>query len=91
MDGTGVMTFALEVVPEIINEVLEIACWDKNQVTLYMLHQANKLMLDILGRKLRLEPRVAPFVCGEIGNTGPASIPVALTIANSQFLEDNRL
>ncbi len=69
MDGTGVMTIALEVVPEIINEVLEIACWDKNQVTLYMLHQANKLMLDILGRKLRVEPRVAPFVGGEIGNT----------------------
>lgn len=91
MDGTGVMTFAIKVVPEIIDEVLEIAVWDKRQVTLYILHQANKLMLDILRRKLRVEQAVAPFVCGEIGNTGPASIPVALTVAGSQFLAENRL
>jgi 3-oxoacyl-[acyl-carrier-protein] synthase-3 len=91
MDGTGVLTFATKVVPEIIDEVLEIAPWEKREVTLYMLHQANKLMIDILRRKLRVEPAAVPFVCGEIGNTGPASIPVALTVASSHLQTENRL
>jgi 3-oxoacyl-[acyl-carrier-protein] synthase III len=91
MDGTGVLTFATKVVPEIIDEVLEIAPWERAEVTLFMLHQANKLMVDILRRKLRVEPAAVPFVCGEIGNTGPASIPVALTVASSQLQAASRL
>lgn len=90
MDGTGVMTFALKVVPEIIEEVIRLVSWQTSGPTLCMLHQANRLMIEVLRRKLRMGERTVPFVCGETGNTGPASIPLALTLA-SQALHAEKM
>ena len=78
MDGAKVMEFALREVPPVIDTVLDMAQWDKEHVDCYMLHQANAFMVKYLQRKMRLSQGQVPIAVEGYGNTGPASIPLAL-------------
>lgn len=91
MDGVAVMNFALRVVPSIIDDVLSLAPWQKAETSLYMLHQANGFIVDYLRRKMRLDKEAVPFACRDIGNTGPASIPLALTLEAERLQQQSRL
>lgn len=82
MDGIAVLFMALRDAPETIGEALALAQWQEQDVTFYGLHQANRFMIEYLARKMKTPPEVTPFACKDIGNTGPASIPVML--ANDQ-------
>lgn len=78
MDGIAVMNFALREVPASVGRVLDKQGWTSDYISHFVLHQANALMLEVLRRKLRLERDRVPVVMQRIGNTGPASIPLAL-------------
>jgi 3-oxoacyl-[acyl-carrier-protein] synthase-3 len=78
MDGTEVFNFALSAVPAGIRELLaEIKC-DKEEIGLFLLHQANGFMLEALRRGLKLKPEQLPIDIAEIGNTTCASIPILI-------------
>ena len=91
MDGTEVMHFALKDVPAMIEAALELRGWSKNDPGLYALHQANRFMVDYLRRKMRLQAPAVPFACEDIGNTGPASIPVMLAREHTRLAAEGRL
>ncbi len=91
MDGIAVLFFALKEVPEVIDEVLALAGWTKNEVNLYALHQANQFMVEYLSKKMCLPKHLAPFSCTEIGNVGPASIPALLSIKQEKESGKNEL
>jgi len=79
MDGTQVMAFSLRMVPRSIGAVLDLAGWAVPDVDRFVLHQANAMMLQALGRKIGAPADRVVIAVGERGNTSSASIPLALT------------
>lgn len=81
MNGREIFTFALKEVPAMVNSLLLKAEIDKENVDLFIFHQANGFLLETLRKKLRI-PKEKFFVYLEqVGNTVSASIPIALAEA----------
>lgn len=78
MDGPAVMSFTLREVPAAWTELKRRADRTDSDFDLVFLHQANRLMLDALVRKLKLDPAKVPYSFEKIGNTVSSSIPFAL-------------
>tara|TARA_B100000795_G_scaffold96809_1_gene71068 strand:+ start:2068 stop:3105 length:1038 start_codon:yes stop_codon:yes gene_type:complete len=77
MNGLSVMNFAIKRVPRSIKNLMLTI---EGNVDRYYLHQANRFMIDYLIKKCKIESSRAPFTANKIGNTGPASIPIAICI-----------
>lgn len=78
MDGGKVMEFALREVPAIIKKILSMAHLSKNDIDFFLLHQANQFIVKYLQKKLELDSSRVPVSVDELGNTGPASIPIMM-------------
>jgi 3-oxoacyl-[acyl-carrier-protein] synthase-3 len=91
MNGSEIMTFALREVPLIIEELLSMKGWCSDEVGSYALHQANHFMLNYLRKKMRLSIDSVPIAVENTGNTGPASIPLLLSLTHNQLREEGRL
>ncbi len=79
MDGAAIMEFALRVVPEAVEQVLEKAKLSREDIGYYVFHQANHFMLDYLREKSNLTECPYWDDVSEYGNTVSNSIPIALT------------
>ena len=79
MDGMAIFDFAISNVHTNIQEVLDLNNWDKNDVDLYALHQANKFIVNCIRKKMKLDISKVPINLSHLGNTGPATIPVLLS------------
>jgi len=78
MNGPEIFNFTIREVPAMISAVLQGAGWNMEQVDGFVLHQANKFMLDYLAKRMRLPPEKVVLALENYGNTSSASIPVAL-------------
>lgn len=84
MDGAAIFNFTLRVVPPMVAETLEKNHLTKDDVSLFVFHQANRFMLDHLRRKLKI-PSERFFVgMASVGNTVSSTIPIALCDARAQ-------
>ena len=80
MQGDDVFSFIVAVGPQTIKAVLELVGWDKDEVDFFGLHQATRITVDFMRRKLKLaHPERAPFDIENYGNTGPTTVPMVLT------------
>lgn len=79
MDGMSIMQFSLETVPDELKEFLAKCDLQANEVDLYAVHQADKIIVDSLASLLSVSNEKMPFMAGEIGNTSSASIPLLLS------------
>ncbi len=79
MDGMSIFNFAIKRVPVLIEEILYYNNWNKEEVDLFALHQANKFMIDYLRKKTKISIDKMPVVVDGFGNTGPATIPILIT------------
>ena len=78
MDGPEIFNFTLSIVPKTIDDVLAKNYMTRNDVDLYVFHQANRFMLDTI-RKVNALPRDKFYVNMEnTGNTVSSTIPIAL-------------
>ncbi len=92
MNGTAIFNFAINKVPIMINELVELAKWNKVDVNYYLFHQANNFMVNYLRKKLKLEHEQVPMGVENYGNTGPTSIPLLLgTILNQSNLNMEKI
>lgn len=78
MDGAGIMDFALEHVPDLVDEVLRKTGLNKRDADYYVFHQANKFMLKYLREKCGLSDYPYWNEVTNYGNTVSNSIPIAL-------------
>ena len=79
MDGAAIMNFTLSDVPEVMKNFLDESGLTVNDITLFALHQANKLMLRTIAKKMGVPEEKMPFTAADIGNTSSASIPLMLS------------
>ena len=78
MDGPDIFNFTLDVVPKTLDDVLAKNGLARQDIDLYVFHQANKFMLDTI-RKVNGLPRDKFYVNLEMtGNTVSSTIPIAL-------------
>jgi 3-oxoacyl-[acyl-carrier-protein] synthase III len=91
MNGMEIMSFALREIPVMIDDLLTISGWKKEEVGTYALHQANKFMLEYLRKKMKLQKESVPISVSSVGNTGPASIPLMLSIKHKELAERSQL
>lgn len=81
MNGSEIFTFTLDRVPPLVEETLACNEANKDDVNLYVFHQANKYMLDFLRKKIKIVPERFYYCLSECGNTVSNSIPIALVNA----------
>jgi 3-oxoacyl-[acyl-carrier-protein] synthase-3 len=87
MNGPEIFSFALDVVPKAVNELLDRSDLGLDDVDLFVFHQANQLMLDRLRAKLEIPEARFVLALRESGNTVSSTIPIAL----HAVLADGRL
>jgi 3-oxoacyl-[acyl-carrier-protein] synthase-3 len=78
MNGSEIFTFTLDNVPTLIDDTLRKNNIAKENVDLFIFHQANKYMLDVLRKKIKIVPERFYYYLSEVGNTVSCSIPIAL-------------
>lgn len=78
MNGPEIMTFALREVPRSMKALLAKANMQQEDIDYFVLHQANRFMLETLRRRLRIEPERLPIHVEELGNTVSSTIPLTL-------------
>lgn len=86
MDGKAVYKFATRSVPETINNTLEKAGLTVEDVDYFVLHQANKRIIDSIAKTLKSDISKFPMNISEVGNMSSASIPVLLDEINRKNL-----
>jgi 3-oxoacyl-[acyl-carrier-protein] synthase-3 len=78
MNGSCIFNFTLDAVPALMQRVLEKNGMEKERVDMFVLHQANKFMLDTI-RKVCDIPKERFYVdLAMTGNTVSSTIPIAL-------------
>ncbi|MFK3738285.1 ketoacyl-ACP synthase III [Massilia sp. TN1-12] len=78
MNGAEVFAFSLREVPAAIDALLDKAGLVKDDVDYFVLHQANRFMLDALRKKIGVAPERLPIHIEDVGNTVSSTIPLAL-------------
>ena len=77
MDGKEVFSFAINKVPKLINEIIRRS--KIKNINYYILHQANKMMLNKILDMSKVKENKRLFSIKNFGNTSSASIPVTIS------------
>lgn len=78
MDGPAIFAFALEKVPQLVENVLRKNRIKKDDIDMYILHQANAFMLKALRDKMGISSERFMINVENTGNTVSSTIPIAL-------------
>jgi 3-oxoacyl-[acyl-carrier-protein] synthase-3 len=87
MNGREVFRHAVQKISGVIEETLVNSGYAPDEIDLYVPHQANKRILDGIGKKLGIPPSKVMVTLAKHGNTSAASVPLAL----NQAFEEHRL
>lgn len=91
MNGALIFNFTLKRVPAVIDETLAAAGRSQASVDYFLLHQSNQFIMKHLATRQGLPPEKVPIILKEFGNTGGASIPLAMTVGELKRPEDRPL
>lgn len=84
MDGKAVFEFTSFVIPPLIDQVLEKNKLTRDDIDLYVFHQANDFMLQTVRKRCKIPEDKFFIYLKDCGNTVSSTIPIALTEAQSQ-------
>ncbi|SFS00420.1 beta-ketoacyl-ACP synthase III [Anaeromicropila populeti] len=84
MDGQEIFKFVLRIIPRNIKELLEQTNVDVSEIKYFVLHQANKRILEAVAKKLNVPEEKFPMNLDKYGNTSSASVPVLLHEMNEK-------
>lgn len=91
IDGMAVFTFAISKPPRSVNKLMEDYGIDKDtDIDYFLIHQANKLIVDRIVKKLKLPQEKVPYNLEEFGNLGGASIPSLMVTRLREQLQGDK-
>lgn len=79
INGMDVFSFAITKPPISIKKMMERYELTEENVDFFLIHQANKLIVDRIVKKLKLPLEKVPYDLQEFGNLGGASIPMLMS------------
>lgn len=82
MNGQEVYKFAVRTVPKCISQVLEQANVQLQDISLFLLHQANERIIEAVAKRLKQPMEKFPICLEECGNISAASVPILLDKVN---------
>jgi 3-oxoacyl-[acyl-carrier-protein] synthase-3 len=84
MNGSEIFSFTSEAIPSLINKTLEKNKLDLENIDLFVLHQANKFILNHLRKKIKIPEDNFYIFLENCGNTVSSTIPIALNEAKKE-------
>ncbi len=86
ISGMDIFNFSISLVPKVINGFIDHFGIKREEVDIWLLHQANLIINNILAKKLSIPAEKMPLSLKEHGNTSSVSIPLtAVTKASSML------
>lgn len=79
MDGRAIFNFMMTEIPADVDRCLALNAVSKDDIDLWIFHQASRFMLETLGKRLSLPPEKLTIDLDDIGNTTSSTIPIALS------------
>jgi 3-oxoacyl-[acyl-carrier-protein] synthase-3 len=86
MNGREIFNFTAQNIPVLITKVLNKNNLLKDQIDLFIFHQANKFILDFLRKKTLIDENKFYIFLEKCGNTVSSSIPIAIKEAIDEKL-----
>ncbi len=87
MNGRAIYEFAINAIPDALNEACQKANISVSDIDYLIPHQANQRIIDSVANKLKIESHKLISNVAEVGNTSAASIPLAIW----QALKNNQI
>lgn len=84
MNGAEIFNFTSEAVPVLIEHVLKKNQIIKDDIDLFVFHQANKYMMNYLRKLIDIDKDKFYFCLESVGNTVSSTIPIALYEAQKE-------
>jgi len=84
MNGLEVFTFSIKKVPILVEDILKQNDLKMEDIDLFVFHQASKIILKSIQRKLKISDEKMAYYIEEHGNTVSVSIPLALKEAQNE-------
>lgn len=84
MDGDAIFNFTAQAVPALVEQVLIKNQLSKENIQLFVFHQANKYMMNYLRKLLEIEVSKFYYYIENVGNTVSSTIPIALCEAQKE-------
>lgn len=81
MHGPGIFIFAIDMVPALVEELLQKSGKTREDIGLFVFHQANRYMLERLREQCSIDPERYFIGMMKRGNTVSSTIPIALADA----------
>jgi 3-oxoacyl-[acyl-carrier-protein] synthase III len=78
MDGPGILTLTLDIIPNLVQQVLENASLSERDVELFLMHQATHKLLDQLRTHMSIDKERMPIALETVGNTVSSTLPLLL-------------
>lgn len=92
INGMDVFSFAISKPPISVKNMIDCLGLDKDKdIDYFLIHQANKLIVDRIVKKLKLDESKVPYNLQEFGNLGGASIPMLMTSSIADALSSRPL
>jgi 3-oxoacyl-[acyl-carrier-protein] synthase-3 len=86
MEGRTVFKWAVRLIPDVIEHLLQDAQLRREDIDLFVFHQANRRIIDAATEAAGLDPNRVFVNVDRYGNTSAASIPICLHEAAAQGL-----
>ena len=84
MDGGAIFDFSSDVVPQMVEDVLIKSGLHKEDINLWVFHQANKYMINYIRKMLEINKERFYIYMEHVGNTVSSTIPIALSAARKE-------
>lgn len=84
MDGGAIFDFSSDVVPQMVEDVLAKSGLQKDDIDLWVFHQANKYMINYIRKMLEIDKERFYIYMEHVGNTVSSTIPIALCAAREE-------
>jgi len=78
MDGMDIFTFSYKVVPKSIKKMLSALSIQADDIDYFLFYQVNKIVIDLIIKKLKIDTAKVPHCMDRFGNTSTASIPLTI-------------
>ena len=89
-DATGLLSNGMELVINAWNEAHEDG-WDWNDMTMYVTHQVSRIHTNEMAKTASLDLDRMPITFPELGNVGPASLPITLARKVDELKSGDRI